>query len=216
MRAAALAGTQQDPVFTVLVVVGTDHHRFDRLVDWLDEWAERQEQETRVVFQHGSARSPRFGEGHVLLPHDALLDLMQQATVVVTHGGPATICEAWRHGRLQRVVPRDPDCGENVDGHQVQFARRLAGQGLVVLCQEREQLGAALDAARRDPMHVRLGSDDRGRLVARSVARFGEVVDELLSEHASVRAGRARWSPLRAGRAAVSTSWARRGRPGGR
>ncbi len=59
---ASRAGAAASPVFTVLVVVGTDHHRFDRLVDWLDDWAERQTEPTRVVFQHGSARPPRFGE----------------------------------------------------------------------------------------------------------------------------------------------------------
>ena len=175
------------PVFTVLVVVGTDHHRFDRLVDWLDDWAEQQAEPTRVVFQHGSARSPRHGEGHVLLPHDQLQELMRSASVLVVHGGPATICEAWRHGRLPVVVPRDPALGEHVDGHQQRFSRRLGGQGLVLLCEERGQLVAALDEARRDPAHVLFGHEGREELVEGAVGRFGELVDELVAERAGRR-----------------------------
>ena len=180
-RVPDVDGASED-LFTVLVVVGTDHHRFDRLVDWLDDWAERQELPTRVVFQHGSARAPRFGEGHALLPHEQLQTLMASATVLVTHGGPATICEAWRHGRRPLVVPRDPQRAEHVDGHQQRFSRRLGSQGLVLLCEQREQLEQALDQARRDPGHVLFGEHEgREAMVAASVARFSEVVEGLLA-----------------------------------
>lgn len=170
-----------DQVFTVLVVVGTDHHRFDRLVDWLDDWAERQRAATRIVFQHGSARSPRFGEGHALLPHEDLQRLMRNATVVVTHGGPATICEAWRHGRRPVVVPRDPGRGEHVDGHQQRFSRRLGSHGLVLLCEEQTALENALDTARSNPAFVAFEGGGRDVLVADSVARVGEIVDGLVA-----------------------------------
>ncbi len=176
----AVASSQEQPVFTVVVVVGTDHHRFDRLVEWLDDWAERQTAPTRVVVQHGSARGPRVGEGHALLPHSDLQALMLEASVLVVHGGPATICEAWRHGHLPVVVPRDPRLGEHVDAHQQRFGRRLGGQGLVLLCEQREQLETALDQARCDPSHVLFGLEGREELVGRTVARFGEVVDALL------------------------------------
>lgn len=175
-----------DPVFTVLVIVGTDHHRFDRLVDWLDAWGEQQEQPTRVVFQHGSARPPRYGEGHQLLPHEQLQELMATATVLVTHGGPATICEAWQHGRMPVVVPRDPALGEHVDGHQQRFSRRLGTQGQVLLCEDRSDLERALDAAREDPSHVRFGAEEgRGKVVADTVSRIAEVIDGLVDARAA-------------------------------
>ena len=180
------------PVFTVLVVVGTDHHRFDRLVDWLDGWAERQTEPTRVVFQHGSARPPRFGEGHVLLPHDELQQLMSVASVVVAHGGPATICEAWRFGRLPVIVPRDPALREHVDGHQQRFSRRVGGQGLVLLCEERAALEAALDAARHDPDRLVFGHEQRGALVEASVQRIGAIIDGLVDERSRRRGPLAR------------------------
>ncbi|HEU0102866.1 MAG TPA: glycosyltransferase [Mycobacteriales bacterium] len=186
-----------EQAFTVLVVVGTDHHRFDRLVDWLDDWAERQESATRVVFQHGSARAPRFGEGYGLLPHEQLQKLMADASVLVTHGGPATICEAWRHNRLPLVVPRDPTLGEHIDGHQQRFSRRLGSQGLVRLCERREDLEHALDMSRRDPAYAQFG-EGKGRdaLVAASVARIGQVIDTLIAERGKRRRGGRRHLPV--------------------
>ena len=66
------------------------------------------------------------------------------------------IVEARRHGKRPLVVPRDHRLGEHVDGHQLRFARRLADEGLIVLCEQRDELTAALDAARRDPDNLTL------------------------------------------------------------
>ena len=44
----------------------------------------------------------------------------------------------------------------SMDGHQLRFARRLADEGLIVLCEQRDELTAALDAARRDPDNLTL------------------------------------------------------------
>ena len=52
----------------VLVSVGTDHHVFDRLMGWVEEWVAQAPEGTSVVVQHGSSRrrarnssSPRSG-----------------------------------------------------------------------------------------------------------------------------------------------------------
>jgi UDP-N-acetylglucosamine transferase subunit ALG13 len=42
----------------VLVVVGTDCHPFDRLVDWVERWQEARGDSVRCVVQHGSSRAP--------------------------------------------------------------------------------------------------------------------------------------------------------------
>lgn len=174
-------------VFTVLVVVGTDHHRFDRLVDWVDAWLQDQAEPVRVVFQHGSARRPDHAEGHRLLPHEELQQLMSSADVLVTHGGPATICEAWQYGRLPLVVPRDPELGEHVDGHQQRFSRRLGAQGLVRLCEDQATFVSTLETARRDPSTVERSYQDRAATVSASVARLAQVVDESIRERAQRR-----------------------------
>lgn len=115
----------------VLALTGTDHHPFDRLVEWTDAAAERHG-EVRFLIQYGAARPPRVAEGRDFLGHEVLTDLLVEASVVVCHGGPGIITEAREAGHLPLCVPRDPRLGEHVDGHQQRFAALVGGAGQVL------------------------------------------------------------------------------------
>lgn len=114
----------------VLAMVGTDHHPFDRFVDWVDAEALRLP-DTRFVVQHGASKSPRRAEGHEFLDHDRLVELLADARAVICHGGPGTIMEARSAGHVPICVPRDPTLGEHVDEHQQRFARLVGAAGVV-------------------------------------------------------------------------------------
>lgn len=174
----------------VLVLVGTDHHPFDRLVSWADAWALRRGPAVRVVVQFGTAPPPAVAQGHLILPHADLQMLIDEAAVVVSHGGPATICEVRRSGSMPVVVPRDPALGEHVDGHQQRFARRMGQEGLVVLCEEQQEFEGALDRALLDPTWLSVSDDDEQARVARAVDAVGAVVRDLTSAKASGRSRR--------------------------
>jgi len=138
----------------VLALVGTDHHQFDRLIDWLDEAAVRNP-DVRFVVQHGASRAPLVADGVDYLPYEEIVRLVQEADVVVCHGGPGTIMDARSAGHVPICVPRDPKRGEHVDGHQHRFAAVMDGHGTVTTCTtaaafqvvlaERLELGAHRD-----------------------------------------------------------------------
>ncbi|MFC5177989.1 glycosyltransferase [Nocardioides taihuensis] len=130
---------------TVLVLVGTDHHPFDRLVAWADECAQR-DPGSRWVVQHGSSRPPTHAEAHAFLPHDDLVTMLADADAVVCHGGPGTIMDARGLGHVPVCVPRDPALGEHVDGHQQRFASLVDRAGVVVRA---DSAGALDDAVRQ-------------------------------------------------------------------
>ncbi|MCU1452202.1 MAG: glycosyl transferase family 28 [Acidimicrobiales bacterium] len=161
----------------VVVSVGTDHHRFDRLVDWADAWAGRHP-EVQVLVQYGTSHPPSRAAGRDYLPFDELRRALSGATVVVSHGGPATIMDARAVGRRPIVVPRDPDLGEHVDGHQQRFSRWMAERGQVELAVDEGDLGRRIDTALADPGSVVI--DTASGDVAASVARFSALVDRLL------------------------------------
>ena len=160
----------------VFVTVGTDHHPFDRLVDDAEAWSAR----TGVpcFIQSGTSRSPSNGVGSAYLPYPAMADAMRTAVAVVSHGGPATIMLARQCGRIPIVTPRDPERGEHVDGHQMEFSRWMAEKQQVVLAETAEDLERHLDAAVSDPDAYRVTSDV-GETAA-AVNRFAELVDELI------------------------------------
>ncbi|MER7459430.1 glycosyltransferase [Micromonospora sp. NPDC126480] len=166
----------------MLVAVGTDKHPFDRLVDWLEGWQPAVADRVVLTVQHGHTRAPGVPGAVAFLGHDELQAAMSGADVVVCHGGPATILEARRHGRLPIVVPRNPSHGEHVDDHQLLFARRLGAAGMVVLCETREALLAALATGLDDPGRFTVRADpDAARAQEAAVARVGEIVEDLVA-----------------------------------
>ncbi|MGI5521980.1 glycosyltransferase [Micromonospora sp. CA-259024] len=175
----------------LLVAVGTDKHPFDRLVDWLTQWHAQATAPVGLTVQHGHTSAPQVPGAVPFLGHDALQQAMANADLVVCHGGPATILEARRHGRLPIVVPRDPTRGEHVDDHQQLFARRLGAAGLVALCETREALHDALTAGLADPSRYAVAADPDAHEARRAaVARVGRIVDDLV---ASSTPRRPRW-----------------------
>ncbi len=171
----------------VLVSVGTDVHRFDRLMGWLESWHAGCPEPPTVLVQHGRSRAPAIPGAVPFLGHDELDAAMAGARVVVTHGGPASITEARRHGHVPVVVARDPAYAEHVDDHQMLFAARMAGLGLIRLCATADELSAALRDGLDDT--VRRGGHDGASARAAAVAEVGRIVDGLVA----AKRGRVRW-----------------------
>ena len=163
----------------VLVVVGTDYHPFDRLVRWVDDWLGGRSEPVRCLVQYGSSDSPRRAEGTAMLDHESVQQLISEARVVVSHGGPTTIAEARRRGHHPIVVPRDPRHGEHVDDHQMRFARRLAQDGLVELVGSAEQLASSLEARLNGSWTV--PETTGGTDPVESARRFGDLVEGLVA-----------------------------------
>jgi len=162
----------------VMISVGTDHHPFDRLVSWVDDWV-GDNPGFRVVFQLGNS-SPSMNESidvRKLVPHPELCELFAKAHAVVGHGGPSTVMDARMNGRLPIVVPRDPSHGEHVDGHQLRFAEHLIRHGLASVAKTQDQFVAALDRAMIAPEEyvVPVGTESISGIV-----EFGQVLDDLL------------------------------------
>jgi UDP-N-acetylglucosamine transferase subunit ALG13 len=130
----------------VVALAGTDHHPFDRMVQWVDAAAERR-RDVRFVIQHGATRPPLVAEGHGFLSHARLVDVLSEASAVVCHGGPGLITEALEAGHVPLCMPRDPSLGEHVDGHQQRFARLVGQAGIVRLIPSLDAFHRELDKA---------------------------------------------------------------------
>ena len=161
----------------IVVTVGTDHHRFDRLVHWTDHWASAHP-EADVFVQHGTAVAPSVATGAPLVDPADLRARVAGATAVVTHGGLSSIMETRAAGLLPIVVARDPGAGEHVDGHQQAFTAHQERLGRIALVRTEAALAAALDRASADPATYRLPADATD--VAAAVDEVGALVDDLL------------------------------------
>lgn len=165
----------------IVVVVGTDHHPFDRLIGWVNDWLGEHPAAIESCFvQSGSASVAPLCAGSDLLDIGQLDRLLDDADVIICHGGPASIADAWRRGQIPIAVPRLRRLGEHVDDHQVDFCRKFAGLGRVRLAPERAVLAELLDEALVGLAGFRACSPQPD--VDAAVARFGTLVDELVSQ----------------------------------
>lgn len=169
----------------VLVIVGTDHHPFNRLITWVNEWlGQHPERLSDFFVQWGAATVRPVCDGAQMIAADQLHSLLGGARVMICHGGGGSIADAWAAGLAPIVVPRVPQLGEHVDDHQLHFSAKLAELGHIRLAQTQTVFGSFLDDATSDaqiegPRPSRIGSMEAE--VDATVTRFAALVDELVS-----------------------------------
>jgi UDP-N-acetylglucosamine transferase subunit ALG13 len=163
----------------ILVAVGTDHHVYNRLIDWIDEYAASRHGRARFVVQHGHSRAPRADniDARAILGFDEFHDLLRTADVLVA-GGAITLLEAIEYGIRPISVPRELARKEHIDDNQVDFGRVFAADDKLELTQDRDELFMLLDKALDDPSHYRF--DPAAQPQAPGIARIAEVVDALV------------------------------------
>jgi len=161
----------------IVVAVGTDHHPFDRLVEWIDEYVAIRPGTTLLV-QRGTSRPPANCDSVELLPHGELCEVFATAVATVSHGGPSTVMDARMAGRLPIVVARDPALGEHVDDHQIRFTEHLARHGMARVVDDRRSLHALLDEALAHPDRFAVPIEDASMI---GVMEFARAVDGILA-----------------------------------
>ena len=161
----------------VFLTVGTDHHRFDRVVRWLDSWlASGAKDRVRCLVQHGASAPSTFAPSRDFLSYAEMDEAIQDAAVIVSHAGPGTIMLAAEAGKVPIVVPRTRALHEHVDDHQVLFAQRLREERTIALADSESKFRQFVDRAVANPLARPQGASS----TADAVRRFEEVVDELM------------------------------------
>ena len=175
---ATTCGDSHREPYDIFVTVGTDHHRFDRVIQQVDEYVHRRALDgvpVRAFFQTGTSASPSNSDSAEYVEPDDMAWLMATSSVVICHGGPATIVDARNTGRLPIVVPRDPKLGEHVDSHQQRFAQFLSERGQIALCPDQRLLWEAIDRKLEDRVPDELEQTETE--IGKAVGRLTDLVD---------------------------------------
>ncbi len=162
----------------VLMSVGTDLHPFDRAIDWFDTWVEKpRAQKIDALVQRGYSK-PGTAPSVEYFAYNDLVRELEEADVVITHGGPGSIVECRRAGKLPIVIPRDPTLGEHIDNHQQLFCERMAAAGQILIARTKSDFHELLDDMALSPQTV--PPQDR-RHIDMTVRRVGQIVDRLVA-----------------------------------
>lgn len=129
----------------IFVTVGTHEQPFNRLVEYMDKWADEHDEE--VIMQTGfSTYEPKHCEWSNLYPYSQMVELVEKARIVITHGGPSSFIMPLQVGKVPIVVPRKKEFDEHVNDHQVEFSKAVAErQGNIIVVEDVQKLTDILE-----------------------------------------------------------------------
>ena len=99
-----------------------------------------------------------------------------EARIVITHGGPASFIMPLQVGKIPIVVPRQLQCNEHVNDHQVDFTKAVAERmGNIIPVYDIAELGNVLSSYNEtiDAMSANLNKNNR---------RFNDELKTLVEE----------------------------------
>ena len=74
-----------------------------------------------------------------------MVKLVDEARIVITHGGPSSFIMPLQVGKTPIVVPRRHEFNEHVNDHQVSFSKSVAERmGTIIVVEDMEKLGEAI------------------------------------------------------------------------
>ncbi len=163
----------------VFVTVGTHEQPFDRLVEYMDRWAGEHQEE--VIIQTGfSTYEPQNCMFQKLFPYQEMIKKVNEARIVITHGGPSSFIMPLQIGRIPIVVPRKKEFNEHVNDHQVNFCRAVAErQGNIIVVEDVAMLSDTIER------YAKIVAGMQNGLVSnneRFCAEFGKTVGDLVKE----------------------------------
>lgn len=114
----------------IFVTVGTHEQQFDRLVRGIDKLKEEGVIQDDVMIQTGYSQwEPKACMWSQWLSYQEMVQYMEQARIIITHGGPSSFLMPLKMGKVPVVVPRKKEYGEHVNNHQVDFVHELNANG---------------------------------------------------------------------------------------
>lgn len=130
----------------IFVTVGTHEQPFDRLIEEIDNLKKNGTIQEEVIIQTGfSSYEPKYCQWSKLIPYQQMVKNVEDARIVITHGGPASFVMPLQIGKTPIVVPRQHRYGEHINNHQVEFARNVAERmGTIIPVENVDTLGEVI------------------------------------------------------------------------
>ncbi|MCD8300545.1 MAG: multidrug MFS transporter [Clostridiales bacterium] len=165
----------------IFVTVGTHEQQFNRLVKAMDELKKSGVIQEEVIIQMGySDYIPVNCQYSDFFSYQQMQKYVEEARIVITHGGPASFIAALQLGKIPIVVPRQYELNEHVNNHQLNFCRTVDKRyGNIILVEDIETLPDIIRNYESIALEMKAGvwsNNDK------FCEEFGKLVDEVLEE----------------------------------
>lgn len=117
----------------IFITLGSQKFQFNRLLKAVDDL----NIDDIIFAQTGySDYQPQHYKYKRFLDKNEFECLIEQADIVITHGGTGAIIGAVKKGKKVIAIPRLAKYGEHVDNHQVQLVNQFKELGLIYACED--------------------------------------------------------------------------------
>lgn len=126
----------------ILVTLGTQDKGFARLLQAIDAQIDAGLLHDKVVVQAGFTKyESKNMEIFDYIDRDDFAKLLNEANLIITHGGVGTIMTALKAGKKIIGAARLAEFGEHHNDHQTQILESFDEQGFLIYCKELDKLG---------------------------------------------------------------------------
>lgn len=165
----------------IFVTVGTHEQPFDRLVRYMDNLKKDGIIREDIIIQTGySTYVPKYCEWKKLYPFKEMIKLVDDARIVITHGGPSSFIMPLQIGKTPIVVPRKHKFNEHVNNHQVTFTKAVADRmGTIIVVENIDRLGDAILHYDEIVRSIRRGMESNNETFNKALEK---IVDDMFSK----------------------------------
>ncbi len=165
----------------IFVTAGTHEQPFNRLIKKVDELKRDGVITEDVIMQTGfSTYEPKYCTYSKLYPYSEMQQMVKDARIVITHGGPSTFIMPLQIGKIPIVVPRQKTFNEHVNNHQVDFAEAVKERyGNIIVVEDIERLANVIT----DYDEIVMTMQDRAAALgnnAKFVSELEKIADQLV------------------------------------
>ncbi len=132
----------------ILVLFGTSPYPFNRLAHAIEDYA-RNSTETLIAQLGNTTYKPQGVQCFDFLNHDQLMQLIDQAEIVITQGGSGSILDSLEKHKKVIAVPRQlrlKECKHD-GGGQEELVRKLEKEGKLIGVYDMKDLPGAIKKA---------------------------------------------------------------------
>lgn len=133
----------------ILVLLGTQHNEFTRLLKEVENAITKGIIKEEVVVQAGFTKF-KTDKMKVfdMIPKEELNNLIDKANLIITHGGVGSIIIALKKGKKVIAVPRLSRFSEHVNDHQKQIVEVFNEKKYLIGVQDVEDLSKAIEKSK--------------------------------------------------------------------
>lgn len=129
----------------IFVILGTQDKSFDRMLNEIDLLIKDGFINSKVIVQAGSTmHSSDYMEVIDYLPMDKFHKYIEEADLIITHGGVGSILDAIKHNKKVIAVPRLEKYHEHSNNHQIEVVEEFDRLGYIMDCGNLKRLGNKL------------------------------------------------------------------------